>query len=83
MSGVDTQCLVPGTASDYFDCCLHPDQCQTFYYVNIALLVTLVGGFVVSLFVVKWLRYQCLLWLAVFFQALVIVWRILYSSTGG
>ena len=40
-------------------------------------------GLVLGLIFVKWVRFQSLLWLACFFQALVIVWRVLYSGVGG
>ena len=47
------------------------------------MLVALVGSFVLGLVFTKWLRLQSLLWIACFFQALVIVWRVLYDSVGG
>ena len=74
---------MPDTTSDYYQCCLFPSQCETFYYINIAQLVALVGCFILGLIFVRWVRYQSLLWLACFFQAIVIVWRVLYSGIGG
>ena len=45
--------------------------------------MALVAAFVLGMIFVKWLRFQSLLWIACFFQALVIVWRVLYTSNGG
>ena len=47
------------------------------------MLVAVVATFVIGLIFTKWLRLQSLLWIAFFFQALVIVWRVLYDSVGG
>ena len=74
---------MPGTVSEYYQCCLYPGQCQAFYLINLVLLFAFLVCFCAGLILVKWFRSQSLLWIACFFQAVVLVWRILYSGVGG
>jgi hypothetical protein len=83
MSGINQACLVPDTFTEYFSCCLYPTECESFYYINWTLLIAMVLSFTAGLIWVKWVRFQVLLWVAVFFQCIVLIWRILYSGIGG